>query len=138
VSGSDDRTVRVWDAVTGVTRQTLEGHSSRVNSVAFSPYGKQIVLASGDSTVWLWDALTGAALQIFEGHTSSVEFSPDGKVEQGLFVSDDWVIDGEEEILWLPPDYRATCVAVWNRIIVLGHSSGRISCLGFKKGSKLI
>ena len=27
-------------------------------------------------------------------------------------------------------------MAAWNRIIVLGHSSGRISVLGFKEGSK--
>jgi WD40 repeat protein len=39
VSGSDDKTVRLWDAVTGAALQTLEGHSSSVFSVAFSPGG---------------------------------------------------------------------------------------------------
>ena len=41
VSGSlsDDNTVRVWDAATGKEVQKLEGHSSRVSSVAFSPVG---------------------------------------------------------------------------------------------------
>jgi hypothetical protein len=53
-------------------------------------------------------------------------------------VSNDGVIKGKEKILWLPPEYRANSVAVWNRVIVLGHSSGRISILGFKEGSKLI
>src|ERR1700731_2228405 len=37
VSGSDDKTVRVWDAVTGAHLQTLEGHSHFVSSVPFSP-----------------------------------------------------------------------------------------------------
>ena len=37
VSGSDDKTVRVWDAATGKEVQKLEGHSSAVKSVAFSP-----------------------------------------------------------------------------------------------------
>jgi hypothetical protein len=36
----------------------------------------------------------------------------DGKVEPGLFVLNDWVIEGKGEILWLPPDYRATGKAV--------------------------
>jgi WD40 repeat protein len=40
VSGSDDKTVRLWDTVTGVALKTLEGHSHYVNSVAFSPDGK--------------------------------------------------------------------------------------------------
>jgi hypothetical protein len=67
-----------------------------------------------------------------------VAFLQGGKAEQGLFVSNDWVIEGKEKFLWLPPEYRPTCEAVWDRIIVLGHSSGRISILGFKKGSKHI
>ena len=37
VSGSGDKTVRVWDAATGKEVQKLEGHSSVVNSVGFSP-----------------------------------------------------------------------------------------------------
>jgi WD40 repeat protein len=58
-SGSDDKTVRLWDAVTGALLQTLEGHSSSFSSVAFSPDGKQVVSGSYDSTVQLWNALTG-------------------------------------------------------------------------------
>src|SRR6266516_1969015 len=35
-SASADKTVRLWDAVTGAALRTLEGHSGWVNSVAFS------------------------------------------------------------------------------------------------------
>ncbi|KAH6714687.1 hypothetical protein BKA61DRAFT_481471, partial [Leptodontidium sp. MPI-SDFR-AT-0119] len=52
--------------------QTLEGHSHRVLTVAFSPDGKQLASASHDRTVRLWDAATGAALQTLEGHSNSV------------------------------------------------------------------
>ena len=40
MSGSDDETVRLWDAATGAALQTLEGHTGSVTSVAFSPDGK--------------------------------------------------------------------------------------------------
>ena len=62
VSGSYDKTVRLWDAATGTALQTLEGHSDYVYSVAFSPDSKQVVSGSYDNTVRLWDAATGTAL----------------------------------------------------------------------------
>lgn len=55
VSGSEDKTVRVWDAVSGELLKTLEGHTSSVNSVSFSPDGSRIVSGSRDKTVRVWD-----------------------------------------------------------------------------------
>ncbi|KUJ12357.1 uncharacterized protein LY89DRAFT_738145 [Mollisia scopiformis] len=141
VSGSLDKTVRLWDAAIGVPLQTLEGHSSWVNSVSFSPDGKQVVSGLSDRTVRLWDAATGAPLQTLEGHTdsvTSVAFSSDSKQVPILRVSNHWVVEGDTNILWLPPDYRKTCSATWNGSLVIGHSSGRISFFAFKKGVKLV
>jgi WD40 repeat protein len=118
VSGFGDRTVRLWDAGTGALLQTLEGHTDSVYSVAFSPDGKQAVSGSDDHTVRLWDAGTEALLQTLEGHTSlvsSVAFSPDGKLLPTLLVSDKWVVEDGANILWLPSEYRTTCIAVWDK-----------------------
>ena len=47
VSGSDDKTVRLWDAATGQPiGEPLTGHTGGVNSVAFSPDGTRIVSGS--------------------------------------------------------------------------------------------
>jgi WD40 repeat protein len=52
--------------------QTLEGHSSSVNSVAFSHDSTRLASASYDRTVKIWDASSGACLQTLEGHSDSV------------------------------------------------------------------
>jgi WD40 repeat protein len=98
------------------------------------------VSGSRDETVRLWDAATGALLQTLEGHSdsvTSVAFSPDNKLLSVLQVTNNWVMEGDTNILWLPPDYREICSATWNRSLAIGHSSGRITLFHFVKGSKL-
>ena len=73
-----------WDA-------GLEGHTSNVNSVSFSPDGSMLASGSWDDTIRLWDVATGAPLRTLEGHTSdvnSVSFSPDGS----MLASGSWDI----------------------------------------------
>jgi hypothetical protein len=53
-----------------------------------------------------------------------------------LFVTENWVRERMEDILWLPPDYRPTCATVWNEMLVLGHTSGRVSFFEFKFDEK--
>jgi WD40 repeat protein len=62
-SASADRTVRLWNAATGEEVQKLEGHSSSVSAVAFSPDGQLVASASADTTVRFWNAVTGEGVQ---------------------------------------------------------------------------
>jgi WD40 repeat protein len=75
-SGSEDWTVRLWDADTGAAvREPLRGHAERVTSVAcgVTPRDHRLVIVSGgaDRAVRVWDALSGVSV-VLAGHASAV------------------------------------------------------------------
>lgn len=81
-SGSEDQTVRVWDAESGQELHCLRGHESLVWAVAYSPDGRRIVSGSYDQTLRIWDVETGQELHCLRGHENwiwSVAYSPDGR-----------------------------------------------------------
>lgn len=81
-SGSGDRTVRIWDALTGAELFHLQGHHEAVHDVCFAPDGRVLASASADGTIRCWDTETGATLACLQGHRScvlSVAYAPDGK-----------------------------------------------------------
>ncbi|MBW4563559.1 MAG: NACHT domain-containing protein [Mojavia pulchra JT2-VF2] len=83
VSGSDDKTLMLWNTKTGQCLKTLTGHKERVWSVAFSPDGKTVASSSEDKTVRLWNIHTGECWNVLDKHTHwvrGVAFSPDGKI----------------------------------------------------------
>ncbi|MFN6562362.1 MAG: eIF2A-related protein [Nostoc sp. ChiSLP01] len=76
-SGSDDKTVKIWD-LNGKELRTFN-YEEKVTSVVFSPNGKTIAIAQ-NNTVKLWD-LNGRKLKSFTNDidVKSVVFSPDNK-----------------------------------------------------------
>ena len=81
VTGSGDRTARIWDVASGRGIQTLKGHTDVVSSAAFSPDGTLVVTAGDDRTARIWDVASGRSTQTLRGHSArSAVFSPDGKL----------------------------------------------------------
>ena len=54
MTGSSDKTVKLWDVDTGNCTQTLEGHKEEIFSCAFNYYGNTIITASKDNTCRIW------------------------------------------------------------------------------------
>jgi WD40 repeat protein len=81
-SGSEDQTIRLWNARDGTCLTVLQGHTGGVTSLSFSPNGQMLALASEDASIRLWSVDHGTILKTLSGHTSwvwAVAFSPDGQ-----------------------------------------------------------
>jgi hypothetical protein len=72
VSGSDDKTVRIWEFASGRLLKTLLGHGDGVHSVMISKDNQTIISASDGYVICLWDLHTGAQLKILEGYYISI------------------------------------------------------------------
>jgi WD40 repeat protein len=109
ISGSADKTIKIWHLDTGDVLYTLTGHSDEVKSVVVSPvsvspskmvgdrhnsnpygeamaqvqeFGQILVSASADKTIKIWRLDTGELLQTLNGHSAavnSVAITPDGE-----------------------------------------------------------
>jgi WD40 repeat protein len=119
-SGSGDLTIKLWDTQSGQERATLEC-GSVIQKLWFSANGSQLHTDRGVLEIPSVPAALSSGL--------SPPISPSCSSSPGLFVRDQWIHYGTERLFWLPPNYRPTKVAVYEGIVVLGFSSGRISFL---------
>jgi hypothetical protein len=91
ISGSDDRTIKVWNIETGECLLTLEGHQSHVESLAVT--ADKIISGSNDGTIKVWSLETGVCLSTLEGHQSHVSSvavtADDTRIISG---SHDWTV----------------------------------------------
>jgi guanine nucleotide-binding protein subunit beta-2-like 1 protein len=94
LSGSWDKTLRLWEIGTGTSTRIFADHTKDVLSVAFSADNRQIVSASRDKTIKLWNTLGECKYTISNaegGHddwVSTVKFSPSAQAP--LIISGGW------------------------------------------------
>ena len=56
LSGSSDRTVRLWDVASGEELAAFAGPASLINGVAFAPNGRRFAAVEEDGQLWLWQS----------------------------------------------------------------------------------
>ncbi|KAI0894650.1 hypothetical protein F4806DRAFT_497897 [Annulohypoxylon nitens] len=123
---TDISKIKFWDTTTGESTKTLKIDSEyrRIGNIAISPDGK-VAISTTKSGVMVWDPSINKWSSPI-GHSirsqSKLSFSEDGKYLNGskgcvpssssvkdyncLYVDNDWVLQGGEKLLWLPPAYR--------------------------------
>ncbi|CUA68588.1 Lissencephaly-1 homolog [Drosophila pseudoobscura pseudoobscura] [Rhizoctonia solani] len=161
VSGSGDKTVRIWDAHgASAIGEPLRGHTEWIHSVSYSPLGDIVASASHDQTIRLWGINTSRQLgqPIIGNHEFiSVSFSPDAKliasgcgwsgynpapntvelwdVEQGIAVSEP--LKGhtsEVQSVQFSPDGSQLVSASWDNTIRIWDVERRTTIVGPLKG----
>ena len=118
VSGSGDRTLRLWDRASGAELATLAGHADIVTGCAISPDGRLVVSASRDKTLKVWDVPSGREQMTLSGHTlgcTCCDFAPDGGA----------VLSGSSDMT-----VRSWDVATGEGSVVF-YALGCIECLAF-------
>jgi len=73
VSGSFDRSVRLWNMQTGQAVAVLRGHSKWLQALLFAPDDQLLVAGSDGQTLRVWDGRSGKMLHTLRGHTSLTE-----------------------------------------------------------------
>ena len=98
-------TVKVWDIQQRQIATILEGHTSDINFVKFSPDGRVLATSSWDGEVRLWAASNWELLGTLRNNgTAAIDFAPDGKVLAcaGWGEVTLWSVDSGEKIAILP------------------------------------
>ena len=74
----DDRGIKIWNTTNGTEIRTLQ---YALNSLIFSPDGRQILTTSNDRTIRIWDSGNGQTIRTIngEGRINRAAYSPNGR-----------------------------------------------------------
>ncbi|HPA18596.1 MAG TPA: protein kinase [Verrucomicrobiae bacterium] len=83
LSGSHDKTLRLWNVESGDCLRRFERQEHSINVICFSPDGRHALSgATGESFIRLWEVATGKCVRTFDGRWGkilAVAFSPKGQ-----------------------------------------------------------
>jgi WD40 repeat protein/tRNA A-37 threonylcarbamoyl transferase component Bud32 len=134
-TGSDDTTLRLWDAATGREKDTLSGHHSAVFTVAFAHSGRFLLSSSGDGTIRFWDVATWKeqpALALQNSNARRMALSPDDRtaaLSNSMQGVDLWDLERRQLRQSLPGDHGTILALAFSadgQTLATGDARGRI------------
>ena len=107
VSGSGDKTVKLWDIQTGGVVKTFSSHTDWVSSVSISANYTKIASGSDDCKTIIWDIETGECHMIIEQENAvyHVGFSPTNP-EHLISVSGNWIQQWDTDGHMIGPSFN--------------------------------
>ncbi len=135
ISGSSDKTAKIWSSTDGTCLGVLRGHKRGVWCVGFSTHDQLVVTSSADATIKLWSLNDFNCVKTFEGHNTSVlkvlfinngtqllSSGSDGLLKMWNIKTNECVgtFDKHEEKCW------ALCISRGEERIVSGGADGRL------------
>lgn len=123
-SGSQDKSVRIWDIESGKLLKTLSGHKGMILDLGFSPDGAYLVSGAIDGTARVWNVEDGSSqvldmsdLMLNQPRAYNyvyLDFSPDGS----LLVTSLTRSDNKDEGTLVAWD-----TTTWQRIAIIGNGA---------------
>jgi COMPASS component SWD3 len=80
-SGSDDKTIKIWNPTTGALQHTLTGHIFNIKSLVVTPNGQTVISISFDNSIKFWNTQTGKEIRTITEKTGvrAILLTPDGQ-----------------------------------------------------------
>ncbi|KAF5520213.1 Vegetative incompatibility protein HET-E-1 [Colletotrichum aenigma] len=117
-SASHDETVRLWDAATGTPQQTLD--MGFISNIAFDPCSNTRLFTAFGIVDLVAGSLVGESDSSEETVLSSAVY------ELGISPNNAWIMEGKDQIVWLPEEYRPTATATRHSVMVIGCKLGHV------------
>ncbi|KFM65913.1 WD repeat-containing protein 86, partial [Stegodyphus mimosarum] len=125
ITGSSDKTIRIWCFKNAKTLNVLKGHTGTVNALVPDPEGKFLFSGGGEGLICCWNISTGECVRQMTGHESAV-LSLIGHNKMLYSCSTDqtaraWIMDyGECIKVYRGHTHSVTCIKYYDGYVYTG------------------
>ncbi|PNP53257.1 hypothetical protein FNYG_15766 [Fusarium nygamai] len=125
-SGSDDKTIKVWDRAIGTCVQTLE-IDQVITHLSFDPITNSVL----STDIGLLNMDLPALLPAINSRSTDATLRGVRQSGWGVSIDGIWIEKDGKRVLWLPREYRVEESAVVGSAVAIGCRSGRVLVMKF-------